>query len=171
MPPFLIYVGPASFDIDIPDVNIWSCMIDPARAIPAMIDHVMVTPVEVHGQPTPDHQTISKGDERRITHGRTFNIDNRRFILWDVYILRLGRNDLDVVSFDNDTLFIVTYQIADGPCPPPEPLDRTGHFFRLVEKGVSHVGSPIHILSHHFKNVRVVGNCSDGLIPHLLVNI
>jgi hypothetical protein len=82
----------------------------------------------------------------------------------------LSWNNLDIVSFDNDGLFSVTDQIADGPRPPPEPLDRIGHVFRLVEKGISQVGGPIHILGHHFKNAWVVGNCPDGLIPGLLVN-
>lgn len=157
-------------DINIPHVNIGSCMIDPAGVIPAMIDHVVMTPVEVHGQPAPDRQAVSEGDERRITHGRTFNVDNRRFILGDVYILRLSRNDLDIVSIDDDTLFGVADEIADGPRAPPEPLNRTGYIFRLVEKGVSHVGSPIHVPGHHFKNAGVVRNCPDGLGPILLVN-
>jgi hypothetical protein len=82
----------------------------------------------------------------------------------------LSWNNLDVVSFDDDALFSVTDQIADGPRPPSEPLDRTGHVFRLVEKGISQVGSPIHILGHHSKNAWIVGNCPDGLSPILLVN-
>jgi hypothetical protein len=170
MPPRLIYGGPASVDINIAEVNIGPCMIDPPGAVPSMIDHVVVTPVEIHAQPAADRQAKSKGDERRIARGRTFNVYDRRVILGDIYILRLGRNDLDIVSFDNDALFTVTDQVADGPRPPPEPLDRTGHVFRLVKKGISQVGSPIHILGHHLKNVWIVGNCPDGLGPILLIN-
>jgi hypothetical protein len=82
----------------------------------------------------------------------------------------LSWNNQDVVSFDNDALFGVTDQTPDGPRPPPEPLDRIGHVFRLIEKGISQVGSPIHIPGHHLKNVRIVGNCPDRLSPNLLVN-
>jgi len=82
----------------------------------------------------------------------------------------LSWNDQDVVSFDNDALFIITDKTPDCPRPPPEPLDRIGHLFRLVEKGISQVGCPIHILGHHLKNVWIVGNCPDGLGPSLLVN-
>jgi hypothetical protein len=82
----------------------------------------------------------------------------------------LSWNNLDIVSFDNDALFSVTDQIADGSRPPPEPLDRIGHVFRLVQKGISQVGSPIHIPGHHLKNSWIVGNCPDGLSPIMLVN-
>jgi hypothetical protein len=82
----------------------------------------------------------------------------------------LSWNDLDIVSVDNDALFSVTDHIAGGLRPPPEPLDRIGHVFRLVEKGISQVGGPIHVLGHHVKNVWIVSNCPDGLGPILLVN-
>jgi hypothetical protein len=135
-----------------------------------MIDHVVVTPVKVHAQPAPDRQAKAKGDERRGARSGFFDVYNRRVILRDIHILRLSWNNPDIVSFDNDALFSVTDQIADGPRPPPEPLDRIGHVLRLVEKGISQVGGPIHILGHHLKNARVVGNCPDGLSPNLLVN-
>ena len=170
MPPALIYVRPASVDVDVRYVNVGPRVINPPVAIPAMIDDMMLTPVKIHAQPAPDYQAKSKGDERRITNGRAFNIYNRRFILRDIYILRLGRNDLNVVSLDTNSLLIVTHQIPETLRSPPETLDRHCHVVRLVKKGVPQAGSPIHIISHHIKNAWVVGNCPDVLIPILLIN-
>jgi hypothetical protein len=76
MPPPLIYEGSAVVDINVPYVNIGPSMIDPARAVPAVINHVVVAPVKVHAQPVPDHQAKAKGDEWRETRGRSLNIDD-----------------------------------------------------------------------------------------------
>jgi hypothetical protein len=76
MPPSLIYVRSAPVDVNIPYVNIRPCVINPAGPVPAMIDHMMVTPVEVHGQPAPDYQTESKGNERRSARVPSLDIDN-----------------------------------------------------------------------------------------------
>jgi hypothetical protein len=82
----------------------------------------------------------------------------------------LSRNDLDVVTFDYDALFIIADQVADGPRLPPQTLDRIGDVFRLVDECVAQVGGPIHIRGHHLKNVWIVDNSLDGLIPVLFVN-
>jgi hypothetical protein len=141
-------------------------MIDPARAVPSVIDHMMVTPVKVHAQPAPDRQAITKGDE-----WPRLDIYNRSVILRDVYILRSSWNDLDIVSIDNDGLFSVADKIPEGPRAPSEPLDSIGHVFRLIEKGISQVSSPIHITCHHLQNSWIVGNCPDRFSPTLLINI
>ncbi len=132
MPPCFMYVRSALIDIYIPDVNVWPGTIDPASVIPSVIYDMMVGPVEVHGQPAPDHQAEAERDERRITRCRTFIIYYRRLILGNIYVLRLGWNDLNVVAFDNDTLFFIADQIAGIPCPPSESLDRASYVLRLV---------------------------------------
>jgi hypothetical protein len=170
MPPGLMQVRPASVDIDVRYVNVGPRVINPAVAVPAVIDDVVVIPVEVHGQPAPDGETKPKGNERPDSCGRSLYIHNRRVVLGDVDILGLGRDDLDGVTLGNDRLFIVVDQIPDGPRPPPEALDRPGHVFRLVEEGIPQVGSPIHIPAHHEQNVWVVGHCFHGLVPVLLVD-
>jgi hypothetical protein len=82
----------------------------------------------------------------------------------------LSWNDLDIVSIDNDGLFGVADQISEGPRAPPEPLDSIGHVFRLIEKGISQVGGPIHITRHHLQNAWIVGNCPDRFSPNLLID-
>jgi hypothetical protein len=170
MPPCLINVRSAPVDVNIPYVNIRPCVINPTGAVPAMIDHMMVTPVEVHGQPTPDYQTEAKGNERRSARVPSLDIDNRRIIPRDIYVLRLGRNDLDIISIRNYILLAGTLQIAGVSRLPPETLDRTCYVFRLADKSLSQVGSPVHIISQHFQSIRIVGNCLDGLIPVLPIN-
>ena len=64
------------------------------------------------------------------------DVHDRRVIHGNIDILRLGRNDLDIVSVDIDLLFIVALQIACGFGFCPEPLDRACHIFRLAEKGI-----------------------------------
>jgi hypothetical protein len=145
-------------------------MIDPARPIPAMIDYVALAPVKVHAQPAPDCQTKTVGDEGWRARGPTFFIHNGSVILGNVHILWLSRDNLDVVPVDNDLLFIVALQIAVVSGLPPQPLDRSRHIFRLVEKGISEIGNPVQIPGHHFKNVRIVGNCLDRFIPTLSVD-
>ena len=135
-----------------------------------MIDYMVVTPVKVHAQPAPDCQTEAKGHERRSTRGPSPDIDNGRIIPGDVYILRLSRNDLDIISIDHYCLLTGILQISGVSRLPPEPLDRSCHIFRLVEKGISQVGGPVYIIGHHVKNVWIAGNCPDGLIPVLIVN-
>jgi len=123
MLPALMYVRPASGDIDVRYVNVGPRIINPAGAVPAMIDDVVVMPVKVHAQPAPDCQTKPKGNERRDPYGRSLHIYNHRVVLWDVDVSGLGRDDLNVVAFDNDRLLIVTDQVSDGFRPPPEALD------------------------------------------------
>jgi hypothetical protein len=170
MLPGLMYVRPAPVDIDVRYVNVGPGIINPAVAVPAMIDDMVVMPVKVHAQPAPDCQTKPKGNERRDPYGRSLYIYNRRVVLGDVDVPGLGRDDLDVVAIDNDRLFIVTDQIPDGLRPPPEALDCPGHLCRLVEKGIPQVGCPVHIPAHHKKNIWVVGHRLHGLFPVLLVD-
>jgi hypothetical protein len=112
-------------------------MIYPTRPIPAMIDYMSVTPVKVHDQPASDCQTKAVGDERRRTRSPTVVIYNGSIIPGNVHILWLSRENLDVVTVDNDLLFIVTLQIAGVSGLPPEPLDGSCNIFRLVEKRIS----------------------------------
>jgi hypothetical protein len=123
MLPGLIYVRPASVDIDVRYVNVGPRISDPAVAVPAVIDDMVVIPVKVHDQPASDCQTKPKGNERRNPYGRSLHIYNHRVVLGDVNVLGLGRDDLDVVAFDDDRLFIIADQIPDGFRPPPEALD------------------------------------------------
>jgi hypothetical protein len=123
MPPGLMDVRPASVDIDLRYVNVGPRVINPAVAVPAVIDDVVMIPVEVHGQPAPDGETKPKGNERPHSRGRSLHIYNCRVVLGDVDILGLGRDDLDGVALGNDRLFIVVGQVPDGTCPPPEALD------------------------------------------------
>jgi hypothetical protein len=76
MPPCLIYKRSAPVDINIPYVNVGSCVIDPAGAVPAMIDNMVVTPVKVHGQPATDHQTKAKGEKGLSARIPSLDIDN-----------------------------------------------------------------------------------------------
>ena len=122
MPPGLTYVRPASVDINVRYVNVGPRIIDPAVAAPTMIDDMVVVPIKVHTQPAPDCQTNPKSNERRDPYGRSLHIDSRRVVLGNVDVLGLGRDNLDIVAFDNDCLFIVTDQIPDGSRPPPEAL-------------------------------------------------
>ena len=123
MPPGLTYIRPASVDINVRYVNVGPRIINPAVAAPTMIDDMVVMPVKVHAQPAPDCQTKPKGNERRDPYGRSLHIYNHRVVLRNVDIPGLGRDDLNVVVFDNDRLLIVTDQVSDGFRPPPEALD------------------------------------------------
>ena len=54
MPPGLIYVRSTSMDIHIRYVNVGPRIIDPTMAVPAMVDDMVVIPVKIHAQPTPN---------------------------------------------------------------------------------------------------------------------
>ncbi len=123
MPPCLIYVRSASVDIDIRYVNVGPGVINPAVAVPSMIDDMVVMPVKVHAQPAPDCQTKPKGNEGCDSNCRSLHIYNRRVVLGNVDVLRLSRDDLDIVVLDNDRLFTITDQIPYGPRLPAEALD------------------------------------------------
>jgi hypothetical protein len=123
MLPGLMDVRPASIDINVRYVNVGPRIINPAVAVPAMVDDMVVIPVKVHAQPTPDCQPKPKGNERRNPFARSLHIYNYRIVPGDVNILRLSRDDLNIIAFNNDRLFIVTDQIPDGFRPPPEALD------------------------------------------------
>src|SRR5512136_872460 len=144
MPPCLINVWSAPVDVNIAYVNIRSCVIDPTGMVPAMIDYMVATPVEVHGQPTPDQQTKAKRNERWSARVPSLDIDNRRIIERDVDILRLRRNDFDIVSIHNYSMMTGSFQIAGISGLLPESLDRSCYIFRLAEKSLPQVGSPIY---------------------------
>jgi hypothetical protein len=76
MLPFLTYIGSASIDINILYPNMGPCIIDPAGAVPTMIDYTVVTPVKVHDQPAPDYQTEAKCNERWSARVPSLDIDN-----------------------------------------------------------------------------------------------
>src|SRR5690606_5460716 len=84
MPPCPIDIGPAPVDINILHVNVGPRVIDPPRAVPAVIDNAPIIPVKVHGQPAPDQQTQSKVDERRSPGDPSLGIDNGGIVLRDV---------------------------------------------------------------------------------------
>ena len=90
-------------DINILYVNIGPCPIDPAGAVPSMIEQVVVAPVEVQVQPASDSQPHAEGNERRNVG--CLNVYDRRVVFRDINILGLGRDDLDIVPVDNDGLF------------------------------------------------------------------
>jgi hypothetical protein len=51
-------------------------MIDPAGAVPTMIDYIVATPVKVHNQPAPDYQTEAICNEGRSARIPSLDIDN-----------------------------------------------------------------------------------------------
>ena len=113
MAPCPINERSAIVDIHVSLVNIGSCIIDPARTVPAVIYNMVVVPVKVHRQPAADCQTETKGQERRYIRRPSLDIDNRRVILRDIHILRLSRNDLDIISIYDDRLLAGAYQVAN----------------------------------------------------------
>ena len=63
MPPYLVYEGPVSLNIDVGYMDVGPCITDPARAIPAVIDQTVSGPIKVHIQPAADYQTKTEGDK------------------------------------------------------------------------------------------------------------
>jgi lysophospholipase L1-like esterase len=114
-----------------------------------MVDHVTATPVKVQVQPASDHKPNAEGNERRYARSPTFNVNDGRVVLRGIDILRLGRNDLNVISLGVNGLFIGTHQIPEASRLPPQTLDGIRHICRLVQKRIPNAGSPIHVISHH----------------------
>jgi hypothetical protein len=131
-------------------------MIDPPTTVPSMIKDVVMMPVKVQVQPASYRQPDAKGNERKKARSPSLNVHNRSIVCRDIYVLRLGGNDLNIITVDNNSLLIGTYQIPEVSRFPPQTLDRICHILRLIQKNLPDAGGPIRVVSHHVQNLRVV---------------
>jgi hypothetical protein len=125
-------------------------------------------PIAIVIEPGPDGKTDSEGQCRPEIGLVGLHIDNFRIILWYVDHLGFGGHDPNTRFFLHNFLLRSINKVTCSDRLRPQLLDGIHHVSGLVEKSVTDLCGPLKVLVHPLKNVRIVGERLDAIVPWLV---